>query len=173
MRQNKRMESTSPLRGYAAHAGVLQEMKKSVKLTIALLAVMIVTVTVSAYIYHFRPLISSTDWTASMKIEGQDPVAGEVFHLLGRSDTLFIRFPAPMPEDSRGYPWFSANTSRKFVAIPDWPRTTPYLHFNHDKAIGVEITDGKVDDDWQSEWTEGEFSFSNPQRTVAVTRSNK
>lgn len=148
-------------------------MKTPVKLTIALLAVMILPVSASLFAFHFRPLISSTDWTASIKIEGQDPVAGEVFHLLGRSDTLFIRFPAPIPEDSRGYAWFSADTSRKFVAIPDWPRTSPYLHFKHDKAIGVQITDGKVDDDWQSEWAEDSFSFSNPRRIIAITKSNR
>jgi len=148
-------------------------MKISVKLTIALLAVMILTVSVSMFVCHFRPLISSTDWTASMNIKSQDPVTGEVFHLLGRSDTLFIRFPAPMPEDSRGYTWFSADTSRKFVAIPDWPRTSPYLHFNHDKAIGVQVTDGKVNDDWQSEWAEDGFSFSNPRRIIAITKSNR
>ena len=148
-------------------------MKISVKLTIALLAVMILTVSGSMFVCHFRPLISSTDWTASMNIKSQDPVTGEVFHLLGRSDTLFIRFPAPMPEDSRGYTWFSADTSRKFVAIPDWPRTSPYLHFNHDKAIGVQVTDGKVNDDWQSEWAEDGFSFSNPRRIIAITKSNR
>jgi hypothetical protein len=148
-------------------------MKRSVKLTLALLAVLTLAVAITAYLHHFRPLISSTDWTASMKVEGHEPIAGEVFYLLGRPETLFIRFPAPIPKDLPGYPWFSADTSSKFVAMPGWPRTTPYLHFNHDKAIGVEITDGKIDDDWQYEWTEAGFSFWNPRRTITVTQTNK
>jgi hypothetical protein len=148
-------------------------MKRSVKLTITFLVVLMLAFAASAYVHHFRPLISSTDWTATMKVEGREPIKGEVFYLLGRPETLFIRLPAPIPEDVHGYPWFSANTSSKFIAIPSWPQTTPYLHFNHDRAIGVGITDGKVGDDWDFEWTESGFSFWNLHRTIVAIRSKK
>ena len=148
-------------------------MKRPVKLAIGLVALLAILVLPATwYVHHYRPLISSSEWTASIKVEGRDPIAGEVFHLLGRPKSIFIRFPAPLPEDSRGYPWFSADTSEKFVAIPNWPRTTLYLHFNHDMAIGVGITDGKVDDDWHAEWTDAGFSFHNPKRSITVSRSN-
>jgi len=122
----------------------------------------------TGFVHHFRPLLHTADWRIS--VEASTGKAGEatVYRMLGRANVLFIKLQDPPDEN---YRWFSIDTKNQIAALPNWPDEKPYLHFNHDMAIGVGLDDGKVDDGWTITWNGDELTFSNGRLAVTLERT--
>ena len=126
-----------------------QMLAKKKRLLVAVVVIPAV-IGIGLHVFHFRPLVKADGWLAVIEAE-ESKELGEVYRMVGDDDKLFVRFMSPFPAHVEGYPWFSLRPSRRFLAIPNWPREEPYLHFNHDMALGVEITDPKVGGNWSVE----------------------
>ena len=86
--------------------------------------------------------------------------------MLFRPDWVFICLP---DEAGDRYRWFSLDLHRQVVAVPGWPRSTPYLHFHHDEAMGIELDFPKLEDDWIIKWGVDGVAFTNGELELEVS----
>lgn len=119
----------------------------------------------TAGVYHFRPLIKTSDF--SVKVSGE--LKATAYRMLGR-ETLFIelRDESAMTEE-----WFIVRFSSKTVCSPNRPGRSPYLHFNHDMGLGVAITDSKFGEGWQIRGDDRYLIFSHPEKfSVSIRKAS-
>ena len=135
--------------------------KKSIIL-LSLFALVSLLFLISVSVWHFRPLIPVRQWQIKAEETSGKPISVKTYRMLGRTMPLFLRI------DSK---WFIAfiDDDKTWVGSPNYPRTSPYLHFNHDMAYGVDILDGKMDEKWWLFFIDGTLVFSNTAIAVSVS----
>lgn len=104
---------------------------KRILLFLALISLIFAVAFVILFVWHFRPLIKTNDITAYL-INGNQKEAVQVYTRLGFSEEYWI---------SSSNDWFVFLPKKQRILIPNWPRRSPYLHFNHDMELGVAIDD--------------------------------
>ncbi len=117
-------------------------------------------------IYLYRPLIATSAWTAEVQYSTAESLSIPVYSMLFRSHVIFIKLPEN--RHSR-YQWFAVNWESSSVSTTN-PKTFPYLHFNHDMALGITLDFPKIEDAWELHWAENNVTFSNPDMTITVSR---
>ncbi len=125
-----------------------------------------VGVVASSALYHWRPLVESPDFSVSYAVGTSAPLTGTAYRMLFRPDRVFVR----LPDDAQSrYSWIAVDLSRRFVAIPNAPDATPYLHFNHDMPLGVAVDDAvKLTTPWTVVWSESGFTASDGASSVQL-----
>jgi hypothetical protein len=122
---------------------------------------------VTAYGYHFRPVLRTEAWAALVRHAQLGETEGRVFVLAFRPDWLFVEIPDSHQD---GYKWFLVRPEARKVSVGYGPQREPYLSFNHDWSGGIPLTDGKVNDGWQVSWSERGVVFENPRFRIKVVR---
>lgn len=123
-------------------------------------------VVVSIAIYHWRPLLESPEIVVSYSGGAAPPRPGTAYRMLFRPDRVFVRLP-----DHAGarHPWLAADLSRRLVAVPNDPSPTPYLHFNHDMALGVAADNAvKLATPWTVSWDASGFTLTSGDQSLRV-----
>ncbi len=120
----------------------------------------------SAHVWHYRPLLQSTAWTAQVTHVSQGRIEAPVYQMLFRPHHLFIELPATHRD---WYWWFALDTRRKAIGVPNGPRRIPYLIQHHDMNLGVNLTSGKIGDSWSIAWSDEGVTFSNATLSVSLT----
>jgi len=145
-------------------------MKRKKRVVIGVLVVVLAGVPLFGIVYHFRPLVRTNHYVAT--VHGEDGTEGSatVYTMLGRAGVLFVE----MPESHRKpFGWFTIQTRSRLVAVPNGPDRDPYLRFNHDMSLGVSLGSSKMDDlddHWTVDWSDERVVFSNGTLTVRVER---
>lgn len=110
---------------------------------VALLLFVLLSGTASAYVYHFRPLIQTKSYIATVSLENIGQVPAKVYTMLWRPNRLFVELP-----QSHRKRWFTCQMNTQSITVPNQIKQTPYLHFNHDMS-GVGLDSDKIEDNWQ------------------------
>lgn len=121
----------------------------------------------TAYVYHFRPVLRTEAWAASVRHARLGETQDRVFVLAFRPDWLFVEIPDSHQD---GYKWFLVRPKARKVSVGYSPQREPYLSFNHDWSGGIPLTDGKVNDGWQVSWSERGVVFENRKFRMEVVR---
>ncbi len=141
--------------------------KKALRIASALLGVLTV-IALAAALFHFRPLIRSRAYQATVETPGGGAVKAAVYSMLGRPDWIFVKVPESHRDPERPiYRWFVWDTSTKVVSL-SWVRETPFLHRNHDQARGIDILDAKMEDRWRLEYSRSSVRFTNERLTITI-----
>lgn len=123
----------------------------------------------AAHVYHFRPVLRTEAWAASVRHAQFGETEARVFAMAFRSDWLFVEIPDSHQD---GYKWFLVRPEKRKVSVGYGPQREPYLSFNHDWSSGVPLTDGKVNDGWQVNWTKKGVLFENPTFRIEMVRQD-
>lgn len=96
-----------------------------------LLFIGILTTAICTLLWHFRPLVATRVFTAFRK-EGGRRTELPVYIRSGFPGEYWIQGPDR---------WFVVRPAAGTVLAANAPRSTPWLHFNHDMAVGVPLDD--------------------------------
>jgi hypothetical protein len=125
---------------------------------IAILIALLVVLAVGGALLLVRPLLKSDDYSLVASIDGS-PVEAQLLEPFPWGP-YYVHLPT---EPSKRYNWFGVAVGRKSVFIPvaiyRSPYRRPYIHA--DQAKGVMLTDGKVEDHWTVDFTDGGVTFTN------------
>jgi hypothetical protein len=125
-------------------------------------------------LYHFRPLIASRSYVASVATAEQGEVPVKVYSMLGRPSWLFIRVPETHRElEYAAYRWFAVDTEQMRVAV-SFPQESPFLHLNPDRPLGITLDfSAKLEDTWQVDFSGTDVKFSNCRLSVSMRHRDK
>jgi hypothetical protein len=136
-----------------------------------LLALLAITGFLSIWIYHFRPLIPTKAWEAFLLNksgeEEHSTVPIKCYTLLGRPNIIFIRNPSAGKTLHR---WFAINADTNSVCIPMGPDRRPYLAYNHDMALGIQLGNGKLEEPWDVLWTDNQVAFETTDLKITASK---
>jgi hypothetical protein len=124
----------------------------------AILVVLLVVLALGGALLLVRPLLKSDDYSLVASIDGS-PAEAQLLEPFPWGP-YYINLAT---EPTKRYNWFGVAFGRESVFIPigiyrsrnGWP----YIHA--DQAKGVRLTDGKVEDNWTVDFTDGGVTFSN------------
>jgi hypothetical protein len=115
------------------------------------------------------PLDPANGWTVEVQTKEGKRIAASIFEMRGRRHVLFVKIEESF-DGSEGPSWFSIDVDEEFVADPGNPGEFLYLHFNHDKSLGVTLNDPKMGDSWWFGCTAEVAKFGNQEFKAVVKR---
>lgn len=109
------------------------------------------------FVHHKRPLLESEAVSLTAVSREYGPTGTQCYRMLGRPGLYFLKLEDNLDGHFR---WLAVDTNRKLLARPHAPQSSPYLHFNHDRSLGVALTDRKAGE-WVIHWNGPTCRFSN------------
>ena len=114
-----------------------------------------------------RPLLPSDDYLVTATVDGS-PVDAKLLKPFPFG-SYYIHLDTRSP---RQLDWFGVAFSRKSAFCPVGIYTSKlgfnYMHVDQDK--GVNLTDGKMEDNWRVDFTATGVTFQNTSTSVSLTR---
>lgn len=129
-------------------------MRKLLK-TVAFLGVFGCVVLGAFSLRHFRPLVATSEWTAS----SSEGVRGRVLQILFDSNRIFVEFPDSINPRNR---WFALDLENQIAGSPNPPKTKPYLYVNRGQEAGIDLTGMKIGTPWFINWDETKVTLVGP-----------
>ena len=105
--------------------------KKRIFLFPIILVAILFVIFAGSFVWHFRPLLKTND-IAAFEINGEQRSPIMVYTRLGFPEEYWLISPTDC---------FIFLAKEKRICIPIWLGRRPYLHYNHDMALGVALDD--------------------------------
>jgi hypothetical protein len=143
--------------------------KTALRIAGAVFALMLLAA-LTATLYHFRPLIPSRAWEATIETPNAGKIPASVYTMLGRPSWIFVRVPESHLDHERpSNRWFLLDTDHDSVSW-SWAKDSPYLHRKHDQSRGINLLEAKMEDHWRAEHNAKRVRFTNDRQTVTIER---
>ena len=124
------------------------------------------------YAFHTarKPLKRVYNYTATSVSSGQPAVAAEVYTAGLMDDLLYIKRP-DAPEAF--YRWFAVDLNEElvFVASNLGPSIFGIEFYNPNQAVGIELTQPKLEDNWNVSFNADTIEFHNSTIKVTVRKA--
>ena len=123
-----------------------------------------------AFLKVRKPLKRVQGYSAKSVTSGQTAVTAEVFKPWSMNHLLYIKRPDAI---KTLYEWFVVDLNRNLVFVPGnvAPRIMGIPFVNPNQAVGIELTQPKLDDNWTVTFNDDTIEFYNSTTKVTVLKT--
>ena len=133
----------------------------------ALILALLLSGFIAVPLLFLQPLLPSQDYTATATLDGA-PIPVEVLKPICIPGRYYLHLPK---SGSWRYHWFGLSFSAKSVVSPfiyiGW-RGIPYIH---NDQWGIGLTNAKIEDHWEVNFTPDGVQFSNASLSITLKRN--
>ena len=114
-----------------------------------------------------RPFLKSEDYSASVWQSGEK-VKTEVYKAAFMEDVYYLKMDV---QDGERDSWIVFHPERKSVGLPVglYHSILGYSYTHSDQGIGVDLTDGKLEDDWSVEYSDASIQVVNKTLGIDIS----